>query len=175
MNMKASDDYKHKRTLAYLLDRRQIPVIVNYYKERGIEFRDDLFSLQELVQWIWRSSIRQAQPLPINLYIPSERMRTILVNWIKHSDAAIVQGTRLDTAAVGNDDDESEPTRATADLPERVEGTESILVRDLPTYAYRPAQFLGLHGQGQDSEGASVRRMANPAWQSEGAEANAGT
>ncbi len=35
-----------------------------------------MYALSELIQWIWRGQIRTGKP--INLYIPSKRMRTIL-------------------------------------------------------------------------------------------------
>ena len=41
-----------------------------------------LFALQEMLQWIWRSAIRDGKP--IDLYIPSERMRSLLVEWLDY-------------------------------------------------------------------------------------------
>lgn len=99
MNAKATNDYGHKNALAYIVDRRQLPYLVGFFEDMGIEFRQDLFSLTELVQWIWRSRIRDAEP--ITLYVPSERMRVILVNWVAESDADIVNGTRIDAKADG--------------------------------------------------------------------------
>ena len=33
-----------------------------------------------MLQWIWRSAIRDGKP--INAYIPSKRMRELLINWM---------------------------------------------------------------------------------------------
>lgn len=35
-----------------------------------------------LLQWMWRSQIRNGKP--IDIYIPSERMRELLNNWIQN-------------------------------------------------------------------------------------------
>lgn len=94
MNSKATNDYAHKQALAYLVDRHQSPMVLAYFQEFDIPVRADLFALTELIQWIWRSRIRNAEP--INLFIPSHRMRMILTNWIACSDAEIVAGRRLD-------------------------------------------------------------------------------
>lgn len=42
---------------------------------------EDAYALSEMLQWIWRSSIRDGKP--INIYIPSKRMRTLLMNWLE--------------------------------------------------------------------------------------------
>ena len=96
MNTKATDKLKHKQALAYLVDRHQSPVVAGYFEDMNVPIREILFALTELIQWIWRSRIRKGEPEPIQLYLPSARMRTILTNWIRYSDAEIVNGKRLD-------------------------------------------------------------------------------
>ena len=39
-----------------------------------------LYSLSEMVQFIWRSRIRNGEP--IDLYVPSKRMRELLIAWL---------------------------------------------------------------------------------------------
>lgn len=41
---------------------------------------EDLFALSTLLQWIWRSQVRDGKS--IDIYIPSERMRSLLKLWI---------------------------------------------------------------------------------------------
>jgi hypothetical protein len=96
MNAKATNDYGHKQALAYLVDRHQSPFVMAYFEEMDIPVRTDLFALTELIQWMWRSRIRKQDPEPIQLFLPSERMRTILTNWIRYSDALIVTRLHLD-------------------------------------------------------------------------------
>lgn len=57
------------------------PDIKQFVEHYRIEFDDDLFSLSALLQWIWRSRIRDGEP--INIFIPSERMRNLLITWIE--------------------------------------------------------------------------------------------
>ena len=40
----------------------------------------DLISLNAMIQWIWRSAIRNGKP--IKIYIPSTRMRTLFQHWL---------------------------------------------------------------------------------------------
>ena len=41
---------------------------------------EDLFALSEMLQFIWRSAIREGKD--IHLYIPSSRMRGLLETWL---------------------------------------------------------------------------------------------
>jgi hypothetical protein len=88
VNSKATNSHRRKASLAYMCNRFQDPIVLGYFEDHGIEVRSDLFALTELVQWIWRSRIREGQP--IHLYLPSERMRQILNNWVRYTDAEIV-------------------------------------------------------------------------------------
>ena len=42
---------------------------------------DDVYAISEMVQVIWRSAIRNDEP--IHLYIPSERMRNLFELWLQ--------------------------------------------------------------------------------------------
>ena len=57
-----------------------MPPIKQYLERNGATINEDMYALSELVQWTFRSRIREGEP--INLYIPSERMRDILINWL---------------------------------------------------------------------------------------------
>jgi len=39
--------------------------------------------LSEMVQWVWRSAIREGNE--IVLYVPSERMRNLFTNWLEQT------------------------------------------------------------------------------------------
>ena len=54
-----------------------------FYQMHGIEVDEDIYALSIMVQWIWRSAIRDGEK--VNLYIPSKRMRTLLINWIENA------------------------------------------------------------------------------------------
>jgi hypothetical protein len=79
-NAKATNDYRHKKSLAYLCNVFHIPLIKGYFVDRGITVYEDLYALSEMIQWIWRSQIRDDQP--INVFIPSKRMRDLFIQWL---------------------------------------------------------------------------------------------
>ena len=41
---------------------------------------DDEYALSEMIQWIWRSAIRDGKEIWV--YIPSRRMRELLKKWL---------------------------------------------------------------------------------------------
>lgn len=79
-NCRATNMYSNKKSLAYLMNRFELPHIKNFFAKNGIETNSDIIALSELVQWIFRSAIRNKQE--INVYIPNERMRELLELWL---------------------------------------------------------------------------------------------
>jgi hypothetical protein len=89
-NIRATNKYQHKRALAFLYNVFPHFNITQYFNikgnPRGIGIDEEAYALSHLIQWIWRSSIRR-QDLPkeereIHLYLPSSRMRKILLEWL---------------------------------------------------------------------------------------------
>lgn len=80
-NARGTNEFKDKKSLAYLINFFMSPDIKQFVDHYHIDFDDDLFSLSALLQWMWRSQIRDGKP--IQIYIPSERMRRLLTNWIE--------------------------------------------------------------------------------------------
>lgn len=80
LNLKATNDLIDKQALAYLCNLFPNVSISNYFKSREIPMSADMYALSELVQWIWRSQIRRGDP--IHLFIPSQRMRELLIDWL---------------------------------------------------------------------------------------------
>lgn len=78
-NAKGTNDYRDKKSLAYLVNLYPHPDLVNFFESYGVQINQDLYSLSELLQCIWRSAIRDG--IQINLYIPSMRMRELLGRW----------------------------------------------------------------------------------------------
>ena len=81
-NARATNDYKFKRNLAYMCNVYIHPNIKQFFNLKGIEFNEDEYALSELIQWVFRSAIREGKI--INIYIPSKRMRTFLINWLNN-------------------------------------------------------------------------------------------
>lgn len=79
-NARGTNSYKNRTALAYLVNRFPETAQYNFLHEQGIPFDRDAFALSEMLQWIWRSAIRDGKE--ITVYIPSKRMRTLLQDWI---------------------------------------------------------------------------------------------
>ena len=79
-NAKATNDYKDRQVLAYCVNVYLHPSEKNYLINHGAEVLEDRYALSVMIQWIWRSAIRDGKEIWI--YIPSKRMRTLLYNWI---------------------------------------------------------------------------------------------
>lgn len=79
-NARGTNKYKHCVAAAYLVNRFPDTGIHNFLHSAGIEHDADRFALSEMLQWIWRTAIRDGKE--IYLYIPSERMRNLLIQWM---------------------------------------------------------------------------------------------
>lgn len=80
LNARATNKYKHKRNLAYVYNRYLNPIESGFFKKYGIPVNEDLYALSELLQWVFRSAIRDGQA--INIYLPAERMRRLLKEYL---------------------------------------------------------------------------------------------
>lgn len=83
VNMRATNDYKDCVSVAYLVNIYLNPLVKQFFVDRGITVDEDGYALSEMLQFIWRSAIREYKP--IQLYIPSSRMRNLLIQWIEEN------------------------------------------------------------------------------------------
>lgn len=79
-NARGTNEFKDRTTAAYLVNRFPDTGVHNFLYARGIEQDADQYALSEMLQWIWRTAIRDGKE--IYLYIPSERMRNLLIQWM---------------------------------------------------------------------------------------------
>lgn len=81
INARATNEWRNATDVAYMANRFTNPNIGKLLcsAEEGID--EDEFALSEMLQFIWRSAIRDNKP--IILYIPSKRMRNLLIKWIE--------------------------------------------------------------------------------------------
>lgn len=84
-NARATNEFKERHTLLYLINVYLQPEIRNYYLHRRFRIDENRHALSEMVQWIWRSAIRDDKR--INIFIPSSRMRNLLQKWLEGSTA----------------------------------------------------------------------------------------
>ncbi len=83
VSARATNEYRNRTAIAYLVNRFTDPNLMKFFISNGIALDQDKFALSEMLQWIWRSAIRDDKP--INLYIPSKRMRDLLINWMNEN------------------------------------------------------------------------------------------
>lgn len=79
-NIRATNEYRKRTCLAYCVNVFFNPFMKNYFLAYGVEVQEDVYALSEMIQWIWRSAIRDGEEIWV--YIPSNRMRALLENWL---------------------------------------------------------------------------------------------
>lgn len=83
-NIRATNAYRDRDCLAYCVNVFYNPYMKNFFIEHGANVREDDYALSEMIQWIWRSAIRAGKDIWV--YIPSRRMRELLINWLDSLD-----------------------------------------------------------------------------------------
>lgn len=84
INIRATNKYKDATAVAYIANKYMKPTLKHFFETEGIEVNEDAYSLSELIQFVYRSAIRDGKP--ITVYIPSKRMRELFQNWINKKD-----------------------------------------------------------------------------------------
>lgn len=77
---KATNMWSHKSIAVHAYNRYVNTAIKAYLQDYGNPPNDDMFALSEMVQWIFRTCIRNDEPL--QLCILNDRMRGLLCNWL---------------------------------------------------------------------------------------------
>lgn len=81
---RATNAYRDRTSIAYLINKFFNPYVKGFFTAHGIEVNEDMYAVSELLQFLFRSAIRDGNP--IQLYIPSKRMRELLIDWINSFD-----------------------------------------------------------------------------------------
>ena len=77
---KATNMWSHKSIAVHAYNRYVNTAIKAYLQDYGTPPDDDMFALSEMVQWIFRTCIRNDEPL--QLCILNNRMKGLLCNWL---------------------------------------------------------------------------------------------
>lgn len=80
-NSRATNSYRNRNVVAYPINKYMHTYVKNFFIQNGVSVDEDGYALSEMLQWIWRSAIRDGNPIWI--YIPSSRMRKLLIDWIE--------------------------------------------------------------------------------------------
>lgn len=77
---RATNEFKHKSCLIHCYDRYPNACVESYLTDHYVPIDRERFALSELLQWVWRSQIRDGKP--IHLHIESSRMKKIFLEWL---------------------------------------------------------------------------------------------
>lgn len=76
---RGTNNYRHCTHLIYLWNQSMNPRLADFLHVNDREHQE-LYAVSELIQWVYRSRVRDG--MPITLYLPSKRMRTLLNKWL---------------------------------------------------------------------------------------------
>lgn len=82
-NSRSTNDFRDRISVAYLVNKFINVLIKKFFEQNGINVDEDGFALSEMLQFIWRSAIRDGKEIWV--YIPSIRMRRLLEQWIEEN------------------------------------------------------------------------------------------
>ena len=82
INARATNDYRKCTAVAYLVNRYFNPIVKGFFTDNNVRVDEDGYALSEMLQYIWRSAIREGNGICI--YVPSCRMRRLLKEWISN-------------------------------------------------------------------------------------------
>ncbi len=80
-NRRATNEFRGRDVIAYCVNLYMNVGQKLFYQNNGVDVNEDEYALSTMVQWVWRSAIRDGND--IWLYLPSKRMRDIFTNWIE--------------------------------------------------------------------------------------------
>jgi len=80
--IRATNDYAHCTAMAYMVNRFLNPVEKQFFLSHDIHVDEDLLALSELIQFMFRGSIRNGEKMAC--YIPSERQRDLLKKYLDY-------------------------------------------------------------------------------------------
>lgn len=81
---RATNKYRHKTCVIHAYDRYPNQKVASYLQDFGCPVNKDVFALSEMLQFIWRSAIRDGKP--IDLAVLSGRMKSLLLNWLNEDE-----------------------------------------------------------------------------------------
>jgi hypothetical protein len=88
-NARATNEYASKTVMVHAFNRYPNEIVRRYLEAYNVPFDSDRFALNEMIQWIWRSAIRNDEP--ITLAILSKRMREdLFLLWLNDDVAEVV-------------------------------------------------------------------------------------
>lgn len=84
--IRATNKFRGRINVAYPINVFFEPHLKKFFLSHGVHIDEDRYALSEMLQCIWRSAIRDGKE--IQVYVPSERMRGLLKQWIEENSPA---------------------------------------------------------------------------------------
>lgn len=105
INARAMNEYRNRFNVAYPVNIFLNPMIKGFFEDHHIKINKERYALSEMLQWIWRSAIRDNKEIWV--YIPSSRMRKLLTDWIDMVSKSVesvksIESTELSVDEPGN-------------------------------------------------------------------------
>lgn len=86
-NVKGTNAYQDRQIVGYLVDRHINPMYANFFNKHGITVDKELYSLSELIQFIWRSNIRDDSSIkPVYVYLAGKQTHDLFTKFKKECD-----------------------------------------------------------------------------------------
>ena len=82
-NARATNEFKDRSVIVYSINKFVQPMLMHFFRVRGIVVNEDRYALAELVQFIFRSRLRIGEH--VSIYIPSKRTRSLLKSFLADS------------------------------------------------------------------------------------------
>lgn len=80
-NARATNEYRDRTCLIYAANVFMNVNDKKYYYSIGANVNENMYALSVMIQWVWRSAIREGKEIWI--YIPSRRMRVLFEQWME--------------------------------------------------------------------------------------------
>ena len=80
INLRATNNYRQARYIIYAVNINPNGIVKGFLASKGISIDSDSYALSEMLQFIWRTRIRDGES--IDIYIPSPRMTKLLCCWL---------------------------------------------------------------------------------------------
>lgn len=79
-NCKGTNDYINCDTVVYMMNIYPNLSVEKYLNDKGGDWDRDEYALSSMLQFLWRSCIREGKP--VTFIIPNPRMRNLFLDWL---------------------------------------------------------------------------------------------
>lgn len=84
VNIRATNEYKNCIACAYIFNRYMNPIEKAFFQFHNVTVDEDVLAISDLIQFIFRGTIRNNDDSKLELYIPSDRMRRLLYEYMDY-------------------------------------------------------------------------------------------